>query len=58
MLGMKLLRNHPMTDVEADGQLVALQSQSEIEGKNLIVMRNLQHSIDVLEARLNAASIP
>jgi hypothetical protein len=57
-MGMKVLTQHPMPDAEADAQLLALESMSEIEGKNLIVMRNLQYSINVLKARLDAASIP
>ena len=57
-MGMKVLTQHPMPDAEADAQLLALQTKSEIEGKNLIVMRNLQYSIDVLKARLDAAAIP
>ena len=57
-MGMKELTQHPMPDAEGDAQLLALASMSEIEGKNLIVMRNLQYSINVLKARLDAASIP
>ncbi len=55
---MKVLANHPMSDAEADAQLLALGTMSEIEGKNLIVMRNLQFQINTLVARLAAASIP
>lgn len=57
-MAMKVLTQHPMSDAEADTQLLALGTMTAIEGKNMIVMQNLQYQINAILSRLAAASIP